>query len=85
VRELDPEADFYLEWMVATHQATEHGWVMHHLPAPGSVGTQDARLMQGIACARDEANAFLREQQADRQRDRQSAEYVAQIEREARE
>ena len=75
VRELDPEADFYINWMVATHDLTEQGWSMAHLPASGGMGAQDARLMQGIAIARAEANAFLREQRAERERLRQSGEF----------
>ena len=83
VRELDTEADFYLEWLAATHTLTEHGWVLTQLPAPGGVGAQDARLMQGLAFARDEANAFLHEQRLEHQRDRQTAEYFERIERES--
>lgn len=84
VRELDPDADYYIEWMLATHHQTETGWVMHSLPAAGGVGVQDARLMQGIAWARDEANAFVAEQQRDRQRKHEEDQFFAQIEQEAR-
>jgi len=71
--------------MTATHSQTDQGWVMHHLPAAGGIGAQDARLMQGIEFARDEANAFLREQRAEQRRDQYEAEYMAQIDRESRE
>jgi hypothetical protein len=84
VRELDPEADFYIDWFTATHHATDSGWVMTHLPASGGVGAQDAQLMEGIAFVRDEANAFMREQQSERARDRQAADHAARVEQEAR-
>lgn len=84
VLELDDDAAFYLEWMVATHQPTEHGWLMTQLPGPGGVGDQDALLMQGIALARDEANAYMREQVESRQRDERTAAHFDRVERESR-
>lgn len=84
VRELDEDAQFYIRWMTATHRQTEQGWMMTHLPGPGGLGEQDAVLMDGISCARDEADAFQREQDEARSRERHYAEYAARIEQESR-
>lgn len=84
VRELDEDAEFYIRWMYATHRLTEQGWQMTHLPGPGGLGAQDAKLIDGISCAREEAEAFQREQESERQRQREFAEYTDRLERESR-
>jgi hypothetical protein len=82
VRELDPEAEFYIAWMLATHRETDRGWELMQLPGPGGIANQDALLMEGIAAARSAANAYRAEQLRARARaqdvsaffDRQAAE-----------
>jgi hypothetical protein len=84
VLELDPVADYYCDWLLATHHLTDAGWVLDQLPGPGGVGDQDARLMQGIYLARDEADAIFREQQAAARRDQVFADHFEEVEQEAR-
>lgn len=84
VLELDGEADFYLGWLLATHQSTEHGWHMTQLPGPGGVGEQDALLMEGIAIARQEANDYMHEQRSTHALEQHTAAYFDQVERDGR-
>ena len=55
-----------LGWFALTHELATHGWGvtwrLAWLPGPGSIGDQDAWLMEGLSLARVVSQATLAEE-----------------------
>ena len=67
---LTPEVEEITRWFEWTHDIETSGfgaarWRRVSLPGPGSLGDQDARLMQALDHVRDVSNQGLAEQQRD--------------------
>jgi len=65
-----PEVEDLQRWFEWTHDVRDGFYHRSALPGPGSLGEQDAYLMQALDCLRDVSNTVLAEAQRERQQRR---------------